>query len=209
MLGHVSHYFDEAPATPSAPHRINVRLPDMRFTLRTDRGVFSQGQLDAGTKVLLQQAPSPPQSGQLLDLGCGSGAIALTLARRARSATVWAVDVNERARQLCRENADDNALTNVRVAAPDEVPADVRFAAIWSNPPIRIGKAALHELLTTWLGRLEPDGHAVLVVHKHLGSDSLQRWLVEQGHDTERLISNKGYRILRVQSRAGRVDLDA
>ena len=157
-----------------------------------------------GTALLLRTAPAPPPAGVALDLGCGAGAIALALARRAPAPTVWAVDVNERARALCAANAAANGLTNVVVAAPDEVPADVRFDVIWSNPPIRIGKAALHELLPTWLDRLTPTGRAVLVVQKHLGSDSLQRWLTEQGWPTTRLASAKGYRLLDVHPRPAR-----
>ncbi len=198
----MSHYFDESPAVPSAADEVTITLPDTSFALRTDRGVFAHGRLDAGTALLLRQAPAPAATGDLLDLGCGAGAIALTLARRAPATTVWAVDVNERARRLCAANAEANGLANVRVAAPDDVPADVTFATIWSNPPIRIGKPALHELLTRWLGRLTPDGRALLVVHKHLGSDSLHRWLDAEGWPTTRLGSAKGYRLLDVRAGA-------
>ncbi len=86
----------------------------------------------------------------------------------------------------------------MRAATPDDVPADVGFATIWSNPPIRIGKAALHELLLRWLPRLAPGGRAVLVVQKHLGADSLARWLAEQGFPTTRLQSRAGYRLLEI-----------
>ncbi|MET0324403.1 MAG: methyltransferase, partial [Ilumatobacteraceae bacterium] len=195
------HYFDEAPATGSAEATVGVELSDTSFTLRTDRGVFSHGRVDTGTALLLRAAPAPPATGAALDLGCGSGAIAVTLARRSPELTVWAVDVNERARALCAANAAANGATGVVVAAPDDVPVDVRFDVIWSNPPIRIGKPALHELLTTWLDRLTPDGRAVLVVHKHLGSDSLHRWLDDQGWPTTRLTSAKGYRLLDVHPR--------
>ena len=192
----MGHYFDEEPGTASMPRNVELWLPDMSLTLATDRGVFGYAQIDAGSKLLLLKAPAPPPHGDLLDLGCGVGTIAIPLARRAPDATVWAVDVNGRARDLCRENAATNDVGNVRVATPDEVPADIRFESIWSNPPIRIGKPALHELLTTWLARLSPDGYAVLVVHKHLGGDSLQRWLTEQGYPTERVASSSGYRVL-------------
>ena len=192
----MGHYFDEQPDAPSMPRDVDLWLPDMSLTLTTDRGVFGYDQIDAGSKLLLLKAPVPPPTGNLLDLGCGVGTIALPMARRAPDATVWAVDVNSRARELCAGNATANGISNVRVAAPDDVPADVSFDCIWSNPPIRVGKPALHELLLTWLGRLAPTGYAVLVVHKHLGADSLQRWLTEQGHPTERLASSSGYRIL-------------
>jgi 16S rRNA (guanine1207-N2)-methyltransferase len=197
----MSHYFDESPAADSDEVEVTVELSDTSFTLHTDRGVFSHGRLDPGTAVLLRNAPAPPTRGELLDLGCGAGPIALTLARRARDATVWAVDVNERARDLCAANAAANGIRNVLVRAPDEVPSDIRFDAIWSNPPIRIGKAALHELLTAWLGRLTDDGRALLVVQKHLGADSLHRWLAGAGWSTTRLASAKGYRLLEVRPR--------
>jgi 16S rRNA (guanine1207-N2)-methyltransferase len=194
----MSHYFDERPAVGSAETVVSVELPDTSFTLRTDRGVFSHGRLDPGTELLLRKAPAPPRRGELLDLGCGAGAIALTLARRAPEATVWAVDVNERARALCAANAVANGMPNVIVVPPDEVPGDVRLDAIWSNPPIRVGKHALHELLAAWLARLTPAGRALLVVQRHLGADSLQRWLTEQGWPATRLASARGYRLLDV-----------
>jgi 16S rRNA G1207 methylase RsmC len=196
-LAGVSHYFDEQPGVTSDLTAVDVALPDVAFTMLTDRGVFSHGHLDTGTALLLREAPTPPPTGDLLDLGCGSGAIALALAKRSPAATVWAVDVNERARELTAANAERNGVANVLVAAPDEVPAEVQFATMWSNPPIRIGKQALHVLLLEWLGRLTDGGEAVLVVQKHLGADSLQRWLNEQGHPTDRLVSRAGFRLLR------------
>jgi len=198
----MSHYFDERPAVPSAERSLTIDHTDPPLQLLTDRGVFGHGRLDTGTALLLRQAPPPPAAGTLLDLGCGAGAIALTLARRSPAATVVAVDVNERARQLCARNAASNGLTNVTVAAPDDVDPATRFERIWSNPPIRIGKAALHELLATWLARLTPGGSAVVVVQKHLGADSLQRWLTEHGWPTQRIASSKGYRLLRVRARS-------
>jgi 16S rRNA (guanine1207-N2)-methyltransferase len=193
-------YFEEEPTVASDPVIVDVTLPDTAFTLETDRGVFSHGHLDTATSMLLRADLPLASCGDLLDLGCGAGPIALTMARRSPATTVWAVDVNARARQLCARNAERNALANIRVAHPDEVPTDVRFATIWSNPPIRIGKAALHELLLTWLARLAPDGTAALVVQKHLGADSLQRWLVEHGHACERLASKAGFRLLGISA---------
>jgi 16S rRNA (guanine1207-N2)-methyltransferase len=194
----MGHYFDEQPDAPSMPRDVELWLPDMSVTLTTDRGVFGYDQIDVGSKLLLLKAPAPPATGNLLDLGCGVGTIAVPLARRAPNATVWAVDVNARARDLCAANAEANGIANIRVGAPDEVPSEIQLDCIWSNPPIRVGKPALHELLLTWLGRLAPAGYAVLVVHKHLGADSLQRWLTEQGHPTERVASSSGYRILHI-----------
>jgi 16S rRNA (guanine1207-N2)-methyltransferase len=194
----MGHYFDAEPASSSAPATVTLTLPDRTTQLTTDSGVFAGDRIDTGTKYLLLDGPALPAAGDLLDLGCGYGPIACTLAARAPGSTVWAIDVNRRARELCAANAERLGLANVRVLPPDEVPADVRFSAIWSNPPIRIGKPALHSLLRTWLGRLEPDGYAALVVSKHLGSDSLAIWLQRQGAAVERLGSRQGYRILQV-----------
>ncbi len=195
MTGPGSHYFDEQPITESAPSTVELWLPDGHLVVQTDRGVFAHGSVDAGTKLLLQRAPDLRGS-TFLDLGCGTGAIALTMALRRPDGVVWAVDVNERARELTAANAVANGLVNVRVASPGDVPGDVRFDAIWSNPPIRVGKPVLHELLRTWLGRLAPGGTATMVVHKHLGADSLQRWFDDQGRPFRRLASTGGYRLL-------------
>lgn len=203
----MGHYFDEQPAAPSRPRTVELLLPDMAVTLITDRGVFGYGQVDAGSKLLLLKAPPVPQLGDVLDLGCGAGTLTVPMARRAPSSTVWAIDVNVRARELCAHNAAANHVDNVRVVAPDEVPDHVRFECIWSNPPIRVGKVILHELLLMWLARLTPTGVAILVVQRHLGADSLQRWLADQGFTADRFASSGGYRLLRVSS-AGRVDLD-
>lgn len=192
-------YFESDPAVASDRRTVRLALPDATFDLVTDAGVFARHGVDPGTKLLLLEAPAPATDGHLLDVGCGYGPVALTMAKRSPGATVWAVDVNARARELAALNAEAAGLTNVRVVAPDDVPDDVRFRTIWSNPPIRIGKAALHELLSRWLGRLDDGGAAVLVVQKHLGADSLARWLVEQGHEVERLRSRMAYRLLAVR----------
>jgi 16S rRNA (guanine1207-N2)-methyltransferase len=200
-------YFTAAPAVASRRRTVSLALPDVTLTLTTDTGVFSGERVDPGTKLLLQEAPAPVDgAGHVLDLGCGYGAIAVTLARRAPGATTWAVDVNERAVALCAENAAANevAIQAVQVDADGNAVGDAvdwpRFDLIWSNPPIRIGKPALHELLRTWLGRLAPQGRAVLVVQKHLGADSLAAWLEREGHPTTRLASRAGYRLLEVRA---------
>lgn len=195
------HYFSAEPSAPSARQRLRLHLPDLSLDLVTDRGVFSAERVDAGTKILLTEAPVPEDlAGDVLDLGCGYGPIAVTVARRAALATVWAVDVNARALGLTTENAAAADVGDrVRPALPEDVPGDVRFAAIYSNPPIRIGKRPLQELLTTWLARLAPEGMAWLVVQKHLGSDSLAGWLRTSGYGVERTSSRMGYRILAVR----------
>jgi 16S rRNA (guanine1207-N2)-methyltransferase len=191
-------YFAEQPSASSARRAVALALPDLTMTLVSDRGVFAADRIDPGTHLLLQEAPPVPADGHLLDLGCGYGPIALTMAQRAPRATVWAVDVNERALALCAENAAEHSLTNVRCVTPDAVPDEVAFATIWSNPPIRIGKVPLHELLQRWLGRLAPGASAHLVVQKHLGADSLAAWLTDNGFDVQRRRSRQSYRLLDV-----------
>jgi 16S rRNA (guanine1207-N2)-methyltransferase len=195
------HYFQPDPTGPSRPREVSLVLPDHTIDLHTDSGVFSADRVDAATKLLLVEGPPPPhEPATLLDLGCGYGPIAVTLALRAPASTVWAVDVNGRARDLCRKNAERHAVAErVHVVRPGEVDPHVRFDQIWSNPPIRIGKAALHELLAHWLGRLSPQGSAHLVVSRHLGADSLARWLAGEGFEVSRRGSRMGYRLLDVR----------
>ena len=193
------HYFTDSPAATDAERRpLDVTLAGREVTVETAGGTFSPTGLDKATAILLDTVPQPPSAADLLDIGCGWGPIALTLALRAPEATVWAVDVTERALDLTRRNAAALGLTNVRTARPDEVPAHLPFAAIWSNPPIRIGKPAVHELLRTWLPRLAPGADAHLVIGKNLGADGYQRWIsTDLGLPTERVASSKGFRVLR------------
>jgi 16S rRNA (guanine1207-N2)-methyltransferase len=192
-----AHYFSSSPAGPLRTRTIAVELGG--------RTVFSPEHVDQGTLVLLREVPAPPAEGHLLDVGCGWGPVALDLAMRSPSATVWAVDVNERALELTRANARSLGLENVNAVLPEDVPADLAFATVWSNPPIRVGKEALHGILLDWLPRLAVDADAWLVVQRNLGSDSLQRWLVDTlpaELETTRAASDKGFRVLRVHRAA-------
>ena len=191
------HYFSQHPAAAHRPGAVHVVLPDVHLELETDAGMFSPGRLDAGSRLLLETAPPPPASGDLLDLGTGYGPLALVMAARSPGGVVWAVDVNERALELCARNAERGGLANVRCVTPGTAGLPGQFSLLWSNPPIRIGKQALHDLLGTWLARLAPGAPGYLVVHRHLGADSLHRWLTEAGWDTTRIAARGGYRVLR------------
>lgn len=194
------HYFTAQPASADERREIPVELAGRRLAVTTARGVFSADRLDPGTSVLLPLVQESAAGGHVLDLGCGWGPVTLTVGLQQPARTLWAVDVNERALDLVRRNAERHGV-GVTAALPDDVPADVTFAEVWSNPPIRVGKDALHELLLRWLPRLAPGGCAHLVVQKNLGSDSLHRWLesgVLPGTRTTRLTTSKGFRVLRV-----------
>ena len=193
------HYFTASPASADERQRLRVPLAGREVEVEVAGGVFSPGGLDKGTAVLFDEVPDPPSSGTFVDLGCGWGPVALRLALLAPDADVWAVDVNERALDLTRRNAAALGLERVRAVTPEDVPADLRVDLLWSNPPIRVGKAALHGLLRAWLPRLAPGGEAYLVVQRNLGSDSLQRWVTtELGLPCDRHASSRGFRVLRV-----------
>ncbi|MGO4593423.1 class I SAM-dependent methyltransferase [Leifsonia sp. 2TAF2] len=198
------HYFSSAPESEMNLRPFTAHLAGRTYELVTANGIFSPERVDMGTRVLLDHVPSPPPGGQFLDLGCGWGPLALTLALESPHATVWAVDVNTRALDLVRRNAEKLGLTNVNPVTPDNVPDDVRFTTIWSNPPIRVGKNELHNILERWLPRLEPGSDAWLVVQRNLGSDSLHRWMQTTFPEltTTRVGTSKGYRVLRSRSHA-------
>ncbi|WP_029150702.1 class I SAM-dependent methyltransferase [Microbacterium indicum] len=196
------HYFSAAPSSSEQLRRLRVTLFDRDVEVTTAAGVFSPDRLDKGTDVLLSNSPEAPAGGDFLDIGAGWGPISLTLAMQAPRARVWALDVNERALDLVRRNAEALGLENVHAVTADQIPDDVVFRTIRSNPPIRVGKDVLHGLLESWLPRLDEHSDAYLVVQKNLGSDSLQRWIEQTLPDsfsTRRHATSKGFRVLKVR----------
>jgi 16S rRNA (guanine1207-N2)-methyltransferase len=196
------HYFSASPASLESLRTIRVQLAGRDVDVTTANGVFSPDHIDTGTQVLLANMPAPPPGGNLLDLGCGWGPIALSTAFESPHATVWAIDVNQRALDLVRRNAAALGLDNVIAATPDEVPDDVTFVGIRSNPPIRVGKNELHGMLLRWIPRLDQRSDGWFVVQRNLGSDSLQRWLAAsfpQGYGVFRVATGRGFRVLKVR----------
>ncbi|MFC7488123.1 class I SAM-dependent methyltransferase [Knoellia sp. CPCC 206453] len=193
------HYFTASPASPDERRPLPVTLAGRNVTVEVAPGIFSPGGVDKGTAVLFEEVPDPPPSGRFLDIGCGWGPLALTLGLLSEHADVLGVDVNERSVDLTNRNAAALGLAHVTAMTPDAVDSNTTYDLIWSNPPIRVGKAALHDLLRLWLPRLAPGGTAYLVVQRNLGSDSLQRWIESDlGMPCARLASSKGFRVLRV-----------
>ena len=191
------HYFTADPTTPFRRVPVRADVWGHWLELTSGSGVFAQGRLDIGTGVLLREAAPPVDARAVLDLGCGYGVIGLAVAVAVPEARITAVDVNERALLLARENARALGVEDrVDALLPGDVDPQATYDEIWSNPPIRVGKEAPHQLLGSWLPRLRPGGRAVLVVGKNLGSDSLARWLGQQGYPTEKLASAKGFRVL-------------
>lgn len=197
---HQEHYFSAQPAGDFTTSTKTAYLAGREVEVETAGGIFSPDHVDGGTVALLRTAPAPPETGNLLDIGCGWGPIALSMALESPHATVYAIDVNERAIELTRRNAERLGASGIIACTPEAVPEDVQFDAIWSNPPIRVGKAELHAIMRTWMPRLVAGGEAWLVVAKDLGGDSFQRWLNEEfgaTHTTERIDTIKGFRVLR------------
>jgi len=209
MSEQTDHYFTAEPASAAQRRQLRVSLAGQEVIVQTAPGIFCPDRVDIGTAVLLREVPAPPPIGNLLDIGSGWGPIALSLGLLCPAASIWAVDVNQRALGLARDNAKMLGISDFYALTPDEVPTDIRFDAIWSNPPIRIGKTALHDLLLRWLPRLAPSGTAYLVVQKNLGSDSLQRWLTTELEAVEprafavgRHATAGGFRVLSIHREA-------
>lgn len=199
------HYFSEDPQAPLKTTHHSLTLRGHAVSMQSASGTFSPGHLDAGTAVLLKYAPHLPESGTFLDVGCGWGPLTLALALESPQATVWGVDVNDRALEVAQANAHTAHLSNITFSRPEDVPGELSFDIIWSNPPIRVGKKELHALLSQWLPRLSPHGEAWLVVAKKLGSDSLQEWINQGGagaFEASRYETSRGYRVIRVTRRS-------
>jgi 16S rRNA (guanine1207-N2)-methyltransferase len=198
------HYFSETPGSDFKPKEITVQINGHEVLVTTAGGVFSPDHIDQGTNVLLAHLDESPAGGNILDIGCGWGPIALSLASASPKATVWAVDVNQRSLDLTAANAKRLGLSNIKCVKPEEVPAEIQFSGIWSNPPIRVGKEVLHDILLTWLPRLQEQAEAYLVVQKNLGADSLHRWLestLPETYSTVRVDTAKSFRVLRVKNK--------
>lgn len=197
-------YFSANPNSLDLRRTLQVDLRGHEVSVQVSNGVFSSSKLDLGTAVLLKHAPQPPENGRFFDIGCGWGAISLALGFESPNAQIYAVDVNERALELTNINAKNAGLNNIHTylvedALKEDEIKDIDL--IWSNPPIRVGKDVLHNILLTWLPRLKVGGAAYLVVQKNLGSDSLIPWLSKNlGEDfsVEKYASSKGYRIIEV-----------
>ena len=197
-------YFSTNPNSLDLRRTLQVDLRGKEVSVQVSNGVFSSSKLDLGTAVLLKHAPQPPENGRFFDIGCGWGAISLALGFESPNAQIYAVDVNERALELTNINAKNAGLNNIHTYLVEDAlkeDSSKNIDLIWSNPPIRVGKDVLHNILLTWLPRLKVGGAAYLVVQKNLGSDSLIPWLSKNlGEDfsVEKYASSKGYRIIEV-----------
>jgi len=198
------HYFSEQPQADAKTHSVEFELEGTVFNLTAASGTFSSTRLDSGTRVLLKESALFPVSGTVLDIGCGWGPISLAVATLRPETEVFGLDVNSRSLELAQANAAALKLKNFKAVRAEHIPNELLFDAIWSNPPIRVGKAVLHQLMQTWIPRLKPGASAMLVVQKQLGAESFQKWLAETftGFDVAKQSIDKGYRVIRVTNSA-------
>ena len=198
------HYFSEQPQTDAKTHSVEFELEGTVFNLTAASGTFSSTRLDSGTRVLLKESALFPDSGTVLDIGCGWGPISLAVATLRPETEVFGLDVNSRSLELAQANAAALKLKNFKAVRAEQIPDELLFDGIWSNPPIRVGKAVLHQLMQTWIPRLKPGASAMLVVQKQLGAESFQKWLSETftEFDVAKQSIDKGYRVIRVTNSA-------
>jgi 16S rRNA (guanine1207-N2)-methyltransferase len=198
------HYFSEQPQTDAKTHSVEFELEGTVFNLTAASGTFSSTRLDSGTRVLLKESALFPVSGTVLDIGCGWGPISLAIATLRPEIEVFGLDVNSRSLELAQANAVALKLKNFKAVRAEQIPNELLFDGIWSNPPIRVGKAVLHQLMQTWIPRLKPGASAMLVVQKQLGAESFQKWLSETftEFDVAKQSIDKGYRVIRVTNSA-------
>lgn len=189
------HYFTASPTSPHAQRAVTLTALGVKMRLVTDAGVFSREGLDAGTRILLEALP--PLAGRVLDLGCGWGALGLTLAKRYPEAQFVLTDLNERACQLSKRNAEANALQNVRVLCGDGFePVQGAFDWICTNPPIRAGKRVIYALFARAAEHLLPGGRLAIVMRKQQGAASALRFLEENYACVQTLDKSAGYWVL-------------
>ena len=190
----MSHYFINDNNLASEIKPFNININGISFTFNTDNGVFSKGELDFGTNLLIRNALSLDISGDVLDLGCGYGAIGIIL-KKIKDVNVTMSDINNRAVHLSKMNAKkNNVAVNVINSDGYENISDC-FDYIISNPPIRVGKKKLYELLLDSKNHLKKDGKLVIVIRKEQGALSLIKDMSEH-YQVDVLDKEKGFYIV-------------
>ena len=192
-----THYFVEQPEVPSEPRVIEAEVRGHRLSFVTDRGVFSYGKVDAGSRLLAEQTELDG-AGEVLDWGCAWGLIGVVAARTWPDLHVVMVDINERACELARQNLQRNRV-EAEVIAGDarEVLGDRRFDAVVCNPPISAGRAAVIAVFEHAAELLHPGGSFWMVAATRKGAKTLQRELEARFAEVERIAMRGGFRVYR------------
>lgn len=195
----MDHYYSRNPETASDPMYWDATLRGRHFRFKTDRGVFSKGEVDFGSRLLIDSFSMPKKEGPVLDAGCGYGPIGLSIAKEFPERCVHMIDVNERALALSKENAERNGIENVKIyeSAGFANIKETGFAAILTNPPIRAGKQVVFELFEGSFSHLTQSGELWVVIQKKQGAPSTKSKLEEIFGQVDVVNRKKGYFIFK------------
>ena len=191
------HYYTRNPASESRPVGCEYEYRGIRLSFQTDAGVFSKGEVDTGTDLLLKALPEE-MGGEILDLGCGWGVIGISVARKWPEAKVTMADINQRALALSRENAKINR-AEVVCAESDGMAAfeGRQFDAVITNPPIRAGKQVIYKMFADAAKCLKPGGTLYLVIRKQQGAESCMKYLGTLFGSVEKIDKSGGFWVIR------------
>ena len=191
------HYYTRVPQSESKPVGCEYTYRGVALTFQTDAGVFSKGEVDTGTRLLLEALPEE-MKGDILDLGCGWGVIGISIARKWPETKVTMADVNTRALDLSRENAKRNGaeVTCVESDGMAEL-AEKTFDAVVTNPPIRAGKQVIYRMFADAAARLKPGGALYLVIRKQQGAESCMKYLQTIYDTVEKLDKSGGLWVIK------------
>ena len=189
-------YYTADPTSESRPTPCAFPYRGYGLNFMTDAGVFSKGELDVGSRLLLDALPD--LSGDVLDIGCGWGAIGVAIAKANREARVVMADVNHRALGLTRDNCDRNGVT-AEVIESDGMAAVMgrAFDAIVTNPPIRAGKQVIYKMFADAAVSMKEDGALYLVIRKQQGAESCVKYLKTLFNEVEKLDKSAGFWVLK------------
>ena len=191
------HYYTRDPQSASRPAECRFEYRGVSLNFTTDAGVFSRGEVDTGTRLLLEALPEE-MAGEILDLGCGWGVIGISIARKWPETRVTMADVNLRALELTRENAKRNRAEVICTESDGmEAFAGKTFDAVVTNPPIRAGKQVIYKMFADAAGCLKPGGALYLVIRKQQGAESCIRYLQTLYKRTEKLDKSGGFWVIR------------
>ena len=193
-------YYEREPQSASREVACVFSYHGNRLTIQTHAWVSSKGELDQGTRLLLDALPE--LTGEVLDLGCGWGAIGIAVKKAFPQTDVTMVDVNLRALGLCERNAEANGV-EVTCLESDGMHAlsGRQFDAVITNPPIRAGKQKVYEMLSGAAEALKEDGSLYLVIRKQQGAESCMRFLSDYFETVEKLDRSAGFWVIRAAER--------
>ena len=192
-----NHYFSPKPSVKPNYGLIRVNLRNRHFEFLTASGVFSKKRIDLGTRLLIESMVLP-ESGNVLDLGCGYGAVGILAAASYPLVHVYMVDVNARAMRLARENVRRNRVENVvlRGGFLYEPVKDMEFDVILSNPPVSAGLKVVLPIIEQAPVHLASGGSLQMVVRSKIGGRRLSGVMEEAFGQVEVLARQSGYRVL-------------